>query len=127
MPPSGHRSEHPASTEAIRLVVDTIPVPAWSARLDGSADFFNQRWLDYRGLSPEQALDSGWKLAIHPDDLPRVMETFQEAVRRARPLEVAGALMGTIAGLFSAEIPCTTKADASSGTKNTDMEGRKRA
>jgi len=32
---------------------------AWAARSDGSADFFNQRWLDYTGLSAEQAWDWG--------------------------------------------------------------------
>jgi PAS domain-containing protein len=111
----------------VRLVLDAIPALAWSAGPAGSADFFNQRWLDYTGLSPEQALASGWKLAIHPNDLPGVMEAFQEAVRRTQPLEVAGVLMGTIVGLFPAEIPCATKAEASSGTKNTYMEGGKRA
>jgi PAS domain-containing protein len=47
-----HTSEQ---AQDVRLVVDTIPTLAWSARADGSADFFNQRWLDYTGLSAEQA------------------------------------------------------------------------
>jgi PAS domain-containing protein len=50
-------------------VVDAIPTLAWSARADGSADFFNQRWLDYTGLSAERARDWGWTVAIHSDDL----------------------------------------------------------
>ena len=49
-------------------MVDTIPTLAWSARSDGSADFFNQRWLDYTGLSAKQARDRGWKVALHSDD-----------------------------------------------------------
>jgi hypothetical protein len=48
-------------------VVDTIPALAWSARSDGSADFFNQRRLDYTGLSAEQARDWGWTVALHSD------------------------------------------------------------
>ena len=40
-------SEEPVDVQNIRLVVDTIPKLAWSAGPDGSADFFNQRWLDY--------------------------------------------------------------------------------
>jgi hypothetical protein len=35
-----------------------------SARADGSADFFNQRWLEYTGLSTEQARDWGWTVAL---------------------------------------------------------------
>src|SRR5882762_6430600 len=53
-----HGFEEPGDVQDIRLVVDTIPTLAWSAGPDGSADFFNQRWLDYTGLSAEQALNS---------------------------------------------------------------------
>src|SRR5258707_9389815 len=49
-------------------MVDTIPALAWAARADGSADFFNQSWLDYTGLSAEQARDLGWTVALHPHD-----------------------------------------------------------
>jgi hypothetical protein len=52
-----HGFEEPGDVQDIRLVVDTIPTLAWSAHPDGTAEFFNQRWLDYTGLSAEQALD----------------------------------------------------------------------
>ena len=57
-------SEQARQAQDVRLVVDTIPTLAWSARSDGSADFFNQRWLDYTGLSAEQARDWGWTVAL---------------------------------------------------------------
>jgi len=84
-----HGFEEPG-VQDIRLVVDTIPTLAWSAGPDGSADFFNQRWLDYTGLSAKQALGSGWEVAIHPDDLPRILETFREALNSVKPFEVEG-------------------------------------
>ena len=56
--------EEPGDGQDIRLVVDTMPTLAWSARPDGAAEFHNQRWLDYTGLSAKQALDSGWQVAI---------------------------------------------------------------
>ena len=86
----GHGSAHPGKAEDIRLVVDTIPGLVWSTRPDGSAEFFNQRWLEYTGLSAEQALDWGWKVAIHPDDLPRMLETFHEALNLGRSFDVEG-------------------------------------
>jgi PAS domain-containing protein len=58
----------------VRLVFDAIPTLAWSARSDGSADFFNQRWLDYTGLEARQARDWGWTVALHPDDLNGLVE-----------------------------------------------------
>jgi PAS domain S-box-containing protein len=85
-----HGVEEPGDVQDIRLVVDTIPTLAWSARPDGSAEFHNQRWLDYTGLSAKPALGSGWELAIHPDDLPRILETFREALKSAKPYEVEG-------------------------------------
>src|ERR1700740_2638567 len=68
-----HHFEGPAD-EAIRLVVDTIPALAWSARPDGSAEFFNQRWLDYVGLAAEEAADWGWTVALHPEDRDRLAD-----------------------------------------------------
>jgi len=44
----------------IRLVVDTIPTLAWSARPDGSAEFHNQRWLDYTAYL-QSMLGLGWE------------------------------------------------------------------
>jgi len=34
-------------------------------RADGSIGFFNKRWLEYAGLSLDQALGWGWTVAIH--------------------------------------------------------------
>jgi PAS domain S-box-containing protein len=84
------KSGHPEKAQDIRLVVDTIPGLVWSTRPDGSAEFFNQRWLEYTGLSAERALDWGWKVAIHPDDLPRMLEIFHEALSLRRSFEVEG-------------------------------------
>jgi formate hydrogenlyase transcriptional activator len=86
----GRGFEEPRQGQDFRLVVDTIPGLVWSTRPDGSAEFFNQRWLEYTGLSPEQALNWGWKVAIHPDDLPRMLEIFHEALNLGRPFEVEG-------------------------------------
>jgi len=85
-----HGFDEPGDVRDIRLAVDTIPTLAWSAGPDGSADFFNQRWRDYTGLSAKQALGSGWQVAIHPDDLPRILETFRGALISVTPYEVEG-------------------------------------
>lgn len=50
-------------------IINTIPALAWSARTDGSAEFFNRHYLDYVGLSEEQAANWGWTRAVHPDDV----------------------------------------------------------
>jgi PAS domain S-box-containing protein len=65
------------SEDRLRLIIDTIPVPAWSSRPDGSSAFINQRWLDYTGIPLEEALGWGWKVVMHPDDLDRTMEYWR--------------------------------------------------
>src|SRR5260370_28824389 len=43
------------SENRLRLVIGTIPTMAWSLLPDGAVDFVNQRWLEYTGLSLEEA------------------------------------------------------------------------
>ncbi|HXA04419.1 MAG TPA: PAS domain S-box protein, partial [Bryobacteraceae bacterium] len=127
-----HGFEESGDVHDIRLVVDTIPTLAWSARPDGSAEFFNQRWLDYTGLSAEQALGSGWQVAIHPDDLPRILETFQEALNSVKPYEVEGRFRrfdGEFRWFLFRGSPLRDRSGKVAkwyGT-NTDLEERKRA
>ena len=51
-----------------RLIIDTIPALAWTARPDGTAESFNKSYLDFVGLSAEAAMDWGWTAAVHPAD-----------------------------------------------------------
>lgn len=76
------------SEDQLRIIIDTIPTMAWSCCSDGSAEFFNRRWLDYTGLSAEEALGWGWEVAICPDDLPRILEIFHGGVNSAQPFEI---------------------------------------
>ncbi len=127
-----HGFEESGDVQDIRLVVDTIPTLAWSAGPDGSAQFFNQRWLDYTGLSAEQALGSGWQVAIHPDELPRILETFREALNSVKPYEVEGRFRrfdGEFRWFLFRGSPLRDRSGKVAkwyGT-NTDLEDRKRA
>src|ERR1700737_2437078 len=73
------------SEEYLRLTIDTIPILAWCSRPDGSNEFLNQRWLDYTGLSIEAARDWGGKVAIHPEDFPRLLEGGNNALASGGP------------------------------------------
>ena len=60
------------SEDNIRLIVDTIPIMAWTFRPDGTVDFANQRWLDYAG---EGAIEDPNRI-VHPEDLQGVMKRW---------------------------------------------------
>jgi formate hydrogenlyase transcriptional activator len=66
-----------SSEDRLRTIIDTIPAMAWSARSDGSAEFFNRRWLDYSGLSAQEASDWGWTAAVHSEDRGRLTDYWQ--------------------------------------------------
>jgi PAS domain S-box-containing protein len=76
-----------SSEDRLRLVIDTIPAHAWSARPDGSVDFINQRFLEFTGRSMEDMLGWGWGSLVHPDDLPRYLGEWQAAVATGEPME----------------------------------------
>ena len=67
-----------ASEQKLRLIIDTIPALAWAARLDGSAEFFNQHYLDFVGHSAEHMTGWGWTVTVHPDDLPGLAAAWED-------------------------------------------------
>ena len=77
-----------ASERNLSLIINTMPVLAWSALPDGTVEFFNQRWLDYTGLSPEQAQGRGWAEAVHHDDLSRMTNYWQSMITSGGPGEI---------------------------------------
>src|SRR5580700_11096588 len=64
------------SEPRLREIIDKIPTLTWCNLPDGSNEFLNRRWHDYTGLSPHEAHGEGWKVAIHPEDLPRLTATW---------------------------------------------------
>ncbi len=80
------------SEDQLRIIIDTIPILAWCTLPDGSAEFINQRWLDYMGLSAEKARDWGWRVAIHDEDSTELVETWRAAVATGEPFEAEARL-----------------------------------
>src|ERR1700741_4697811 len=64
----------------LTCLVDALPGLGWTALPDGRAEFLNQRWLDYAGMTAEQAQGWGWAEAIHPDDRRRLVEEWQSCL-----------------------------------------------
>src|SRR6202166_4633873 len=129
MASAAHTSEQ---AQDIRLMVDVIPTLAWSARSDGSADFFNQSWLDYTGLSAEQAGDWDWTAALHPDDLRGLVEYWRSVLASGEPGEIEARLR-RFDGVYRWFLFRATPSFDNDGAlvkwfgTNTDIEDRKRA
>lgn len=62
------------SEARFRKIADSAPVPIWVTKLDRTRAFANQAYLDFLGLPYDEALAFDWRKALHPDDLPRILE-----------------------------------------------------
>ncbi len=69
------------SEERFRVLAEVSPVGIFSSDTSGRTVFVNRRWCEIAGLTAEQAMGDGWKVALHPDDRGRVAEAWAQAVR----------------------------------------------
>jgi PAS domain S-box-containing protein len=61
------------SEERFRLIADSAPVPMWVTKLDRKRSFVNRAYIDFLGISYEEAVDFDWREILHPDDHDRVI------------------------------------------------------
>ena len=69
----------PVSNAQCRLLMDAMPQIVWIMQADGAHTYFNQRWVDYTGLSMEESLGQDWTALIHPEDSLRVSRLWAQA------------------------------------------------
>lgn len=61
------------------LLAEAIPQLVWTAIPGGGVDYCNQRFYDLAGLSKDETMGWGWQKALHPDDLPLVLQNWENA------------------------------------------------
>jgi len=76
-----------ASERNLAAIINTIPTTAWTTRPDGYCEFLNRVWLDYTGMTAEQAQGWGWAQAIHPEDRKRLVEKWQSCLASGNPVD----------------------------------------
>lgn len=77
-----------ASEDRFRLLIEAMPQIVWTARPDGFLDYYNQRWIDYTGMSVEQTRGFGWQPVVHPDDLQRCLDVWAHSVQSGENYEI---------------------------------------
>lgn len=68
------------SEQRLRFVMDSMPQKIFTARPDGSIDYYSPQWLEYTGLSFEQMRDWGWRQSVHPDDVEENVRVWQHSI-----------------------------------------------
>ncbi|WP_176559241.1 response regulator [Rubellimicrobium roseum] len=66
--------------EEFRALAENLPQLTWMADPDGAITWFNRRWYDYTGTTPELVQGWGWRDLLHADHRARVEESHRQAI-----------------------------------------------
>jgi PAS domain S-box-containing protein len=83
-----------ASEVQFRMLADAIPTLAWTAQADGYIDWYNARWYEYTGTTPEQMEGWGWRSVHDPAALPDVIARWQTSIATGAVFEMTFPLRG---------------------------------
>jgi PAS domain S-box-containing protein len=72
----------------LREILETIPAMTVTVLPDGTDVFIGARFAEYSGLSVEEARGSGWRAAVHPDDLDAHVRTWRASLASGEPIEI---------------------------------------
>ncbi len=77
-----------------RTMANTIPQLAWIADADGSRSWYNQRWYDYTGTTPQEMMDRGWHKVHDPHMLPKVIRSWNDSTAAGQAFDMEFPLRG---------------------------------
>ena len=82
------------SEARFKALADNIAQLAWMTDRHGAMRWFNRRWYEYTGASPDDVRSGGWQSFHHPDHLARATAKFRRHVKSGDPWEDTFPLRG---------------------------------
>ncbi|WP_046244915.1 PAS domain-containing sensor histidine kinase [Hymenobacter terrenus] len=73
--------------EELRIQAESIPQQVWTARPDGTIDFYNHRTAAYVGEAMERNGAAHWLSFVHPDDRAHMQDRWKAAIATQRYYE----------------------------------------
>jgi PAS domain S-box-containing protein len=70
---------------SLRLIVDTIPGLVCTLNAAGEVELLNRQVLEYFGKTTEELKNWATNDAVHPDDLPRLIDAWKHSVETGQP------------------------------------------
>jgi PAS domain S-box-containing protein len=71
-----------------RTLADSIPQMAWMAEASGDLFWYNHRWFEYTGTTPEQMEGWGWQTVHDPQKLPEVLTQWRASLATGEPFRM---------------------------------------
>ena len=120
------------SEAQFRTLANAIPQLCWMANADGWIFWYNERWYEYTGKTPEQMEGWGWQSVHDPEALPGVLERWKVSLANGEPFDMVFPLRGAD-GVFRPFLTRVMPVRGQDGKvarwfgTNTDITERKRA
>jgi PAS domain S-box-containing protein len=72
------------SEERFKTIANTAPVMIWMSGQDKFSDFFNISWLTFTGRTIMEESGEGWLEGVHPEDVQKCIELYQESHKKQK-------------------------------------------
>lgn len=82
------------SEAQFRTLANAIPQLCWMANADGWVFWYNRRWYEYTGATPEQVEGWAWQSLHDPEVLPAVMERWNGSIASGELFDMVFPLRG---------------------------------
>ncbi len=74
------------------MLANFVPQLVWICTPDGLNIYFNQRWVEYTGLTLEESYGTGWNKPFHPNDKQAAWDAWNHATKTGDPYRVESRL-----------------------------------
>jgi len=88
------------SEARLRVLADAMPQIVFTAKPDGTVDYFNRKWYELTGSPADDVSAEAWMAALHPSDRPAGAESWLASVRAGRPHENEARIWSAVAGTY---------------------------
>jgi PAS domain S-box-containing protein len=76
------------SEQRFHSLADSMPQLVWTALPDGTVDYYNKRYLEYRQIKQLEGAVWEWAPVLHPDDADATVEAWQHSVTTGQVYQI---------------------------------------
>lgn len=84
-----------ASSELrFRSLAEQTPIYIFIANQEAEVTYWNEQWLDFTGLSYDEAIALDWAVIVHPDDYGALLNVYMNAIKKRVNYSVEARIKG---------------------------------
>ncbi|HEY6803703.1 MAG TPA: PAS domain S-box protein [Pyrinomonadaceae bacterium] len=68
------------SEQRHRELTDAMPQMTWSTTAEGVADYYNEKWYAYTGMTPGEESSDSWRQVVHPSDIDPMVQRWEKSI-----------------------------------------------